>query len=138
MDHSGMDSHLPAAHSALIQDAVSKIQEITGNRLDWVILYGSFSTGEQREDSDIDLCVYVETFKEERFRIRKEILGTLGEKFDVQMFQDLPVYVRIEALKGKVLFCGDISRLNDIAYSTILDYNLFEHSYKLYLGVSDY
>ena len=106
--------------------------------MEWVILYGSFSTGNQREDSDIDLCVFIEASKDERFRIRKNILGFLGERFDVQMFQDLPVYVRIEILKGQVLFCRDLSKLNDIAYNTIQDYNLFEHSYKLYLGVSDY
>lgn len=133
-----MVSRLPAAHSPLIQDALSRILEVAEDRVEWVILYGSFSTGNQREDSDIDLCVFIEASKDERFRIRKNILGFLGERFDVQMFQDLPVYVRIEILKGQVLFCRDLSKLNDIAYNTIQDYNLFEHSYKLYLGVSDY
>ena len=133
-----MISHLPVASNPLIQEAVSRMLKISEDRVEWVILYGSFSTGNQREDSDIDLCVYIVGGKDERFRIRKKILGSLGDRFDVQMFQDLPVYVRIEILKGKVLFCRDESQLNDIAYSTIQDYNLFEHSYKLYLGASDY
>ena len=133
-----MVPNLPDAHSILIQNAVQKIQELTENKLEWVILYGSYSTGEQREDSDIDLCVYMEAGKDERFRVRINIQGSLGDRFDVQMFQDLPVYVRMEILKGKVIFCRDMSQLNDIVYSTIMDYNLFEPSYKLYLGASDY
>ncbi len=133
-----MEPNLPEAHSILIQNAVSKIRELAENKLEWVILYGSYSTGEQREDSDIDLCVYMEAGKDERFRARMNIQASLGDRFDVQMFQDLPVYVRMEILKGKLLFCRDMSQLNDIVYSTIKDYNLFEPSYKLYLGASDY
>lgn len=129
---------MPDAHSILIRNALSKIQELTEDRLQWVILYGSYSTGEQRKDSDIDLCVYIEAGKDDRFRVRMKIQGSLEDRFDVQMFQDLPVYVRMEVLKGKVLFSRDMGQLNDIAYSTFKDYNLFEPSYKLYLGASDY
>lgn len=66
------------------------------------------------------------------------IQGSLGDRFDMQMLQDLPVYVRMEILKGKVLFCRDMGQQNDIVCSTIMDYNLFESSYKLYLGASEY
>ncbi len=138
IDHRYMIPHLPAATNSLIQEAVSRILKISEDQVSWVILYGSFSAGNQREDSDIDLCVYLEAGKDDRFRIRRKILGSLEEKFDVQIFQDIPIYIRLEVLKGQVLFCRDVSQLNDIAYSTILDYNLFEHSYKLYLGMSDY
>lgn len=67
MNHTHIEPNLPEAHSILIQNAVSKIQEITENKLEWVILYGSYSTGDQREDSDIDLCVYMEASKDVRF-----------------------------------------------------------------------
>ena len=130
--------HLPHATNSLIQETVSGILKISEDKASWVILYGSFSTGKQREDSDIDLCVYLEGDKDDRFRIRRKILSSLEEKFDVQIFQDIPIYLRLEVLKGQVLFCRDVIQLNDIAYSTIQDYNLFEHSYKLYLGEIDY
>ncbi len=40
-----------------------------------IILYGSFASGHPREDSDIDLIVISEDFKNMNFRERLEILG---------------------------------------------------------------
>ena len=40
-----------------------------------ILLYGSFATGNPREDSDIDLIVISEDFKSMNLRERLEILG---------------------------------------------------------------
>ncbi|GBE01247.1 nucleotidyltransferase domain protein [bacterium BMS3Abin08] len=40
-----------------------------------IILYGSFASGHPREDSDIDLIVISDDFKNMNFRERLEILG---------------------------------------------------------------
>ncbi len=132
-----MSYDVSSTNNALIKNSVNKIIKITNYKVKWIILFGSLSKNEERKDSDIDLCVYLETGKKERFQTRMKILSSLNEKFDVQTFQDLPIMVRMEILKGKVIYCNDITHLNDIAYYTIKEYNLFEHSYKLYLDNSD-
>ncbi len=46
-----------------------------GIRAQRVILYGSYACGHPREDSDIDLIVISEDFKNINFRQRLEVLG---------------------------------------------------------------
>ncbi len=41
------------------------LQDIFGNSLEQVILYGSFARGTQTEDSDIDIAVIVHPYTEE-------------------------------------------------------------------------
>ena len=45
-----------------------------------IILYGSYKDGNPREDSDIDLIVISENFKEMNLRERLEILGLAAGK----------------------------------------------------------
>ena len=41
----------------LIHELTEKIQELYGNQLDKVILYGSYARGEENKYSDIDLAI---------------------------------------------------------------------------------
>ena len=70
------------------------------DRVEFVILYGSESKGEARVNSDVDICVYYRADDERdmsRFRLR--LLSELpGDRFDVQIFQLLPLYVRVEVV----------------------------------------
>ncbi len=97
------------------------------------MLFGSYSRNEQRIDSDVDICIYFDLKENKRFNTRLLLLGFLNEKYDIQPFQGLPIYVKMEVLKGNLLYCKDYSFFYDIAYNTIEEYNLFEQSYKLYL-----
>jgi len=45
-----------------------------------ILLYGSYATGNAREDSDIDLIVISENFKNMNIRERLELLGIAGGK----------------------------------------------------------
>ena len=45
-----------------------------------IILYGSYATGTQREDSDIDLIVISDDFSKYNFRERLELLGLAAGK----------------------------------------------------------
>jgi predicted nucleotidyltransferase len=40
-----------------------------------IILYGSYATGHPRKDSDIDLVIISENFKDKNLRERLELLG---------------------------------------------------------------
>ncbi len=41
-----------------IEHAVSRIRSLGGEKIRFIILYGSASEGRMKEDSDIDICVY--------------------------------------------------------------------------------
>lgn len=115
----------------IIQQFLNKIRSTEYfSKIEFIILYGS-SIGEYYyEDSDIDLCVYVQSNKKALARMRLNLLKNFEEKFDIQMFQLLPLFVQIEVLKGEVVYAKEESVLYEIAYQTIEEYEDF---YPLYL-----
>ena len=117
-----------------LSEAVEKILRL-GERVKFIILFGSRARGDYRPDSDFDLCVYYEGSEREAFKFRALVLGHLPDNYDVQIFQLLPVYVKRECLKGKVLYCRDETFLYDIAYETIKEWEDFKRYYYDYLGL---
>jgi len=118
-----------------LQNAVEKILQLGGERVKFIILFGSRARGDYRPDSDFDLCVYYDGGEREAFKFRALVLGHLPDNYDVQIFQLLPVYVKKECLKGKVLFCRDETLLYDLAYETIKEWEEFKRYYYDYLGL---
>ncbi len=102
------------------------------DKVKFVILFGSYASGKQNKFSDIDFAVYYEGNGKERYEFRKNISD--NEKFDVQIFQDLPLYVRINVLKGKVIYFSDEKFVYDIFYETIKKYEDFKKYYFDYLN----
>ena len=89
-----------------------RIRKLDPKGVEYVVLYGSVAAGREAPGSDIDLAVSYRGSLEERFRFRIKAQGALGENFDVQIFQDLPVHVRNEVVTGgKVVFCRDYKRM---------------------------
>ncbi|HLC54683.1 MAG TPA: nucleotidyltransferase domain-containing protein [Candidatus Nanoarchaeia archaeon] len=103
------------------------------HRVKFVILYGSRASGKANLMSDYDLAVYYEGGKDERFRFRVSALG-LGDNYDLQIFQDLPIYVRSEVLKGEVVYAEDLAFVGDAAYATIKEFEIFKKYYYDYLN----
>ena len=116
-----------------IHSTVEKIKKIGKEKVKFIILYGSVSEEKQTPMSDIDLAVYYDDTKEKRFRFRMKILGEVNEKFDIQTFQDLPLYVKNEVLKGKVLYCPDHKILYDIDRATYQDFEEFKYRFYDYI-----
>lgn len=100
------------------------------SKIEFVILYGSSLSNSYLEDSDVDVCLFIDAEKRELSEIRLELLKKLNDKFDIQMFQLLPLYVQIEVLKGEILYVKEEERLYEIANETIDEYEEF---YPLYL-----
>ena len=54
---------------------------------------------------------------------------------DIQIFQQLPLYIRIRVLKdAKILYCKNEDALYELAFSTIKEFNLYEKVYELCIG----
>lgn len=91
------------------------------NKIIAVFLFGSYLNGNYKEFSDIDICIIGNLSEKEK----KEILRNLPEKFDISFFDELPVWIKMRALKGKCLLLKDKEKLHSIAMNTIHEYNDF-------------
>ncbi|MBC2694808.1 MAG: nucleotidyltransferase domain-containing protein [Desulfobacteraceae bacterium] len=122
-----------------ISGVVEKIKTIGGDKVRFIILYGSTAKGEMTELSDIDLAVFYEGDKKERFDFRVTILGRVGNEFDIQTFQDLPLYIRKDIVSyGNVIFYKGYRELFNTFIRTIRDFEHFKPRLNMYysgLGV---
>ena len=122
-----------------VYSVVNQIKKIGKEKIKFIILYGSVVECNQTPLSDIDLAVYYEGSKEERFKFRMEILGNVNDKFDIQTFQDLPLYIRKEIIShGEILYQKNYSEIFDIFIKTIKSFGEFKPRLDIYysgLGV---
>ena len=122
-----------------VYSVVNQIKKIGREKIKFIILYGSVVECNQTPLSDIDLAVYYEGSKEERFKFRIEILGNVNDKFDIQTFQDLPLYIRKEIIShGEILYQKNYSEIFDIFIKTIKSFGDFKPRLDIYysgLGV---
>jgi len=100
----------------------------------FVILYGSVAQGTATPLSDIDICVSLDLPAQQRFRARVQLQGNLSEKYDIHIFEDLPLYVQKEVLSGKLLYCKDKEELVQRALVMIREYEDFEPIYEYYIS----
>jgi len=119
----------------MVKKALNEIKATRGfERVKFIILYGSAAGDRMHSGSDIDLCIYYDGDMGEASDFRFRLLSKLPEVFDVQIFQFLPLYVRVEVLKGKVIYCEDETFLHDIAWETIKEFEAFKHRFYDYIG----
>lgn len=78
--------------------------------------------------------IYYDGDREEGARFRFAALSELDERYDVQIYGNLPLYVRTEVLRGRVLHCPDERFLYDVAYRTIREFDAFKHRLYDYIG----
>jgi len=114
-------------------DGLEKFSDF--DRVKFIILYGSQASGKANKMSDYDFAVFYEGGKKERFNFRIRASG--NKLLDVQIFQDLPLYVKKEVLKGKVVYAkdDDLSFVGDVAYETIKAFEDFKKYYYDYIGM---
>lgn len=104
------------------------------DKLKFAYLYGSCATGRITERSDIDVCLYYDMGDvHELHRTLHIISGSFPDRYDIQMFQLLPLYVRKDVFKGELIYCDDKGFVHDIARRTIKEYEDFEPRYRYIL-----
>ena len=105
-------------------------------KVKFIFIYGSEVSGEKLETSDVDFCVYYDTNdKEEMVKFRLRLLSKLPKNFDVQIFQLLPLFMRKEVLKGKLIYAKDEKFVYQKAYETLEDFESFKRHYYDYIGM---
>jgi uncharacterized protein len=117
-----------------IERAVSRIRSIGGDKVRFIILYGSAVQGRMKEDSDIDICVYYDDDDASEFRL-KVLSDLFDDIYDIKIFQQLPLPLQMEVLKGRVLYEDDTPFLYDKAYEAVKEFESFKRRYYDYLGI---
>lgn len=116
-----------------IHSVTNQILKLGGKKIRFIVLYGSLAEGNQTRLSDIDIAVYYDGSKEERFKFRMKILGRVNDEFDIQTFQDLPLYIRREVLRGKVIYFDNNRFLYEITRRTSRDFDDFKLKFYDYI-----
>ncbi len=101
-----------------------------------VMLFGSYAGRKISPLSDVDLCVILNKkySSKEMTRKRLKYLTYASNKFDIQIFQLLPLYIKIKILKEhKILYSKNTRKIYDIAYQTIKEYESFKPKYEDYI-----
>ena len=102
-----------------------------------VILYGSLARNERTPRSDIDICLILRHSKH-LFRELSLIKLNYLKRFsslDIQIFQQLPLYIRQRVLKeGRVLLSKNEDKLYAVAFDFIREFADYEHIYRDYLN----
>lgn len=106
-----------------------------------VILFGSAARSEDNTQSDVDICIILKRYNYSKIFLSKKKLKFIAEfgNLDIQIYQQLPVYIRQRILKeGKILFCKDEDELYNVAFETIQQYEDFKPIYEYYLQEVQY
>jgi uncharacterized protein len=101
-----------------------------------VMLYGSAARGEASATSDVDLCLVLAPVRRTAAQMSAKRLEYLQDvDLDVQVFQQLPLYIRQRVLRdGRVLFVRDEDQLYEVAFRTIQAFEDFRPRYEAYLN----
>ena len=93
-----------------------------------------FQKNKQTPLSDIDVCISLNLSVKERTKVRLSLLSNLPEKFDLQIFEDLPIYLKKEILQGEFLYCKNKKNLINLSFEIIREYEDFKPIYDYYLA----
>jgi predicted nucleotidyltransferase len=68
-----------------------------------ILLYGSCAMNTANERSDIDICI----IKPQTTGILHRIFQKVGGRYDIKIFEDLPLYVKIDVIENYRIIYGD-------------------------------
>lgn len=132
-------SESKAALEQSMSGVINKIKAIGRDKVRFVVLYGSAAKGKLTKLSDVDIAVFYIGDKSERFEFRKKILGRVSDEFDIQIFQDLPLYIQKDILStGEVIYSVDYRETFEIFMKVIRGFEDFKPRLEVYysgLGV---
>jgi predicted nucleotidyltransferase len=67
-----------------------------------VVLFGSYAEGEQTKRSDIDVCI-IKPVED----VMDAIYDKLGGKYDIKVFENLPLYIKEEVIRNHEVVVGN-------------------------------
>ena len=120
----------------IINEAVGRIIALPGSEnIEFIYLFGSAAHGKSHPGSDIDICICHGGSEQEAYKFLLSAMSSIeSSTLDIKLFRQLPLYIRIDVLKGRLLYSRDVSKVYEIAYDTIKEYDEFEPRFFDYIG----
>lgn len=82
-----------------------------------VVIFGSFVNGEMRPKSDIDIAVITHLKdKEINIKIQKNLFGKAPLKFEIRVFELLPIYIQFSIIENYSVVYGDLLEISEYFY----------------------
>ena len=82
-----------------------------------VVAYGSYVEGGMRPNSDIDIAVIShQTNKESNIKLQEELLGKLPLKYEIRIFELLPIHIQISIIENFKVIFGDLLEISEYFY----------------------
>ncbi len=82
-----------------------------------VVLFGSIVEGGVRPKSDIDIAILSRKIeKKENIKLQKDILGEYPLKFDLRVFELLPIYIQISIIENYKVIFGNPLEISEYFY----------------------
>ena len=109
---------------------------VSDNHILAVYLFGSTARKENHPESDIDICLVLNTGSYQKLELsRIKLSYQKSTTLDIQVFQQLPMYIRKRVFKeGQLLYCRNEDQLYNLAFQFIREYADYEHIYREYLN----
>ncbi|HLC70523.1 MAG TPA: nucleotidyltransferase domain-containing protein [Candidatus Nanoarchaeia archaeon] len=83
----------------------------------WVVVYGSYASGNFTQRSDIDVAIITqESNKEKNKKIWLKVLGQMPQCYDVKIFELLPLEIKAEIMKNHQVIFGDEKEISEYFY----------------------
>ena len=82
-----------------------------------VLLYGSWATGENQVNSDIDICIVAPSVEDKTALWRSAIAAVRDDSFDIRIFELMPLYLQMAVIEQGVVVCSrDVLELYEYFY----------------------
>jgi len=98
-----------------IENLIIKLQkefEFIKDDVEGILLYGSCAIEKADFRSDIDICI----IKPRKGGILQRVLRKVGAKYDIKIFEDLPLYIQIDIIEHYRIIHGDDPMLSYYFY----------------------
>jgi predicted nucleotidyltransferase len=73
------------------------------SEVEGILLYGSYAKSTADKRSDIDICI----IKPRKREVLTRIFAKVGGRYDVKIFEDLPLYVQIDIIENYRVIYGN-------------------------------
>ncbi len=86
--------------------------EFISSDVEGILLYGSYARSNADERSDIDICI----IKPKKRDVLIRIFAKVGDRYDVKIFEELPLYVKIGVIENYRVIYGNEPEISYYLY----------------------
>lgn len=88
-----------------------------------VLLFGSHAAGRADKRSDVDVCLVSPKDR----KVLLKVFEKLGGKYDVKIFEELPLHIKMDVIKNHMTVFGDEVDLSHYFYNFRKEWRDMEH-----------